>query len=79
MDLVDFAEDEIVKYILQEYAGERLRGFACMRDVLDALPHDMVEDLKDEIWDRLLCMMGGHSMLARIAECAPEESSDEEE
>lgn len=78
-DFVSFVEDEIVEYILQEYAGKELARFTCMGAVLGSLPPDMVDDLKEAMWERIQYYLRGRCMLARIADCLPEESSDEEE
>lgn len=78
MDLLSFVEDALVAYILETFDSSAYETFTCMGKVLGSLEPDWEEETKDELWRRILERIDGRIVLQRIAECVPEESSDEE-
>lgn len=78
MDLLSFVEDALVKYILETFDESAYGTFTSMGKLLGSLEPDWEEEIKDELWRRILQCIDGRSVLERIAECVPEESSDEE-
>jgi histone acetyltransferase (RNA polymerase elongator complex component) len=77
-DLVSFVEDSIFEITMAHNRDCELRKMDSIQDVLKSLPSDAEEDLKEELWRRILREIDGREVLSRIRNLLAE-SSDEEE
>ena len=76
---MDILEDLIIQYIFAVFSLEQQRELTTMRDVEENLHEDAIEEMKDELYNRVYNLINWRRILQTIEENCAEESCGEED
>ncbi len=78
-DLVTFVQDAIIQYIFETFDVSSYVAFTSIGKILGSLESDWEDEMKEEVWRRILQRIDGRKIVDHIASFVPDEESSDED